>query len=172
LRPVAGQPLDRARGIAPPGGGRARRIGAAAGDQAAQIYQIRALLEGHAARVCAERASDEAIEHLAELNEQTQAAFRDGDLHEVIKRTGAFYEALFRVSGLTIALDIVQSLNARINRLRFLTISASGRRAEAAKEMAQIVRALRKRDADAAEQASHRHMHRVAEIATKRLSHN
>lgn len=141
-------------------------------DQAAQIYQIRALLEGHAARICAERASDEEIEQLAELNERIQVAFRDEDLHEVMRRTGAFYDALFNVSGLTIAFDIVQSLNARINRLRILTISSSGRRAEAAEEMAQIVNALRKRDPDAAEQASHRHMRRVAEIATKRLSHS
>ncbi|MFM6991169.1 MAG: GntR family transcriptional regulator, partial [Rhodoferax sp.] len=63
-------------------------------DQAAQIYEIRALLEGHAARTCAEKASSEAISRLAGLNEAIQAAFDRNDFHEVMVRTTAFYECL------------------------------------------------------------------------------
>lgn len=139
-------------------------------DRAAQIYELRALLEGHAARLCAEKASDATIQRLGELNDHIQAAFREDDFHEVLVRTSAFYEAMFIGSGLTMAWDIVQSLNARINRLRAMTISSSGRKAEAAAEMERIVQALHQRDPQAAQEASEAHVRRVAEIAAQRLA--
>lgn len=139
-------------------------------DRAAQIYEIRALLEGQAARLCAEKASDAAIEQLAKLNDRIQAAFKDDDFREVLVKTTAFYEAMFVAAGLAVAWDIVQSLNARINRLRSMTISSSGRSAEAAEEMARIVKALRARDPQAAQEASQAHVRRVAQIAALRLS--
>lgn len=137
-------------------------------NRAAQVYEIRALLEGQAARVCAEKASDEAIAQLDALNQRTQEAFRAADFHEVMLRTTAFYEALFNATGMTVAWDIVQSLNARINRLRAMTISSSGRSAEAAEEMERIMLALRQRDPQAAQDASQAHVRRVAEIAAQR----
>lgn len=139
-------------------------------NQAAQIYEIRALLEGHAARLCAENASAEAIERLDELNRQTQSAFEHNNLHQVMLRTTAFYQAMFEAAGMSVAWEVVQSLNARINRLRAMTIASPGRRNEAGQEMQRIVDALRRRDADAAQQASVAHLKRVAELAAQRLS--
>lgn len=138
-------------------------------DQAAQIYEIRALLEGHAARTCAERANSAALKRLIALNDATQEAFRQGNFHEVLVRTTAFYEALFHEAGLSVGWDVVQSLNARINRLRVMTISTPGRREEAAAEMHQIIEALQKRDPQAAEKASQEHVKRVARIVAERL---
>lgn len=137
--------------------------------QAAQIYEIRALLEGHAARVFAEKASPAAMQRLVGLNSAIQAAFGQQDFREVMVRTTAFYEALFQEAGLSMAWDVVQSLNARINRLRAMTISSAGRAAEASAEMAAIVDALQKRDPQAAQQASEAHVRRVAQIAAERL---
>ncbi|WP_028603427.1 GntR family transcriptional regulator [Ottowia thiooxydans] len=138
-------------------------------DQAAQIYEIRALLEGHAAHTCAEKADAAAIQRLVSLNAATQEAFRKDDFHEVLVRTTAFYEALFNEAGLSMAWEVVQSLNARINRLRVMTISSPGRKKEAADEMSKIVEALQKRDSKAAQQASQAHVQRVAQIAAERL---
>ena len=138
-------------------------------DQAAQIYEIRALLEGHAARTCAEKASPDAIARLVKLNEAIQRAFAKDDFHEVMVRTTAFYEALFMEAGLAMAWEVVQSLNVRINRLRAMTISSSGRKTEASEEMRRIVDALQKRDGDAAQDASQAHVRRVAQIAAERL---
>lgn len=138
-------------------------------DQAAQIYEIRALLEGHAARLCAEKATDETIRQLGELNALIQAAFKVKDFHAVLLQTSAFYELMFIGSGLTMAWDVVQGLNARINQLRAVTISSLGRDVEAAQEMGQILDALRRRNPQAAQEASQAHVRRVAEIAAKKL---
>lgn len=137
---------------------------------AAQIYEIRALLEGHAARLCAQRAGDAALRQLARLNEHTHAAFARDDHPTVLKRTHAFYEKLFAEAGMGIAWNVVQSLNSRISLLRAMTIASEGRKAESAAEMARIVEALKKRDPQAAEEASQAHVRRVAQIAAAALA--
>jgi DNA-binding GntR family transcriptional regulator len=139
-------------------------------DKAAQIYEIRALLEGHAARLCAERADDALIARLDAINGEIQAAFASNDFHGVLAKTSEFYELMFEGSGQIMAWEVVQSLNARINRLRAMTISSSGRAAEAAAEMRQILDALKRRDAQAAHDASVAHVRRVAEIAANKLA--
>lgn len=138
-------------------------------DQTAQIYELRAMLESHAAGLCAEHASDETIDRLSQLNDQIQKAFRKADHRAVLARTAAFYEALFNGCGRTVAWNLVQSLNARINRLRALTISTPGRSLEAATEMKNLVDALRQRDPAAAQSASRAHIARVAQIALETL---
>ena len=138
-------------------------------DKAMQIYDLRALLEGQAARLCAHKADEATLAQLAALNQQIQQAFEAQDLAKVMERTTAFYECMFLGSGLTVAWEIVQSLNARINRLRAMTIGSAQRKTAAAREMAALVAALRARDGDAAEQASRVHIQRVAEIALGKL---
>ena len=138
-------------------------------DRAMQIYDLRALLEGQAARLCAQKADDGTLDALAELNRQIQQAFERNDLALVMERTTAFYERMFLGCGLTVAWEMVQSLNARINRLRAMTIASARRKSAAAEEMEALVKALRARDADAAEKASRVHIQRVAEIALGKL---
>lgn len=138
-------------------------------DEAAQIYEIRALLEGHAARLCAEKASDATFDQLERINTRIQAAFHGKNFQEVLARTAEFYETLFMGAGQVVAWGVVQSLNARINRLRSVTISTPGREAEANQEMASILLALRQRDAQAAQEASAAHVRRVAAIAAEKL---
>jgi len=144
-------------------------IASLSADQAALIYALRGLMEGRAARLFAEAASDDALAHLATLNAAIQSAFKAGDHAAVVERTTAFYEALFQGAGMTIAWDIVRSLNARINRLRLMTIGSPGRQKEAAAEMDKILKALRKRDPAAAQEAAEAHVRRVAEIAGQAL---
>jgi len=140
--------------------------------RAAQIYALRALLEGEAARVCAEKASDATLAELAALNQHIQQAFARDEFTLVMERTTAFYQCMFLGSGLEVAWEMVQSLNARINRLRAMTISSAERKAATAQEMAALVDALLRRDGAAAEKASREHIHKAAEIAIGKLSRN
>jgi hypothetical protein len=85
--------------------------------------------------------------------------------------TAAFYEILFACAGKPVAWDVVQSLNARINHLRAMTISigrADAPRKTAIQEMYRILDAIRKRDA--AYRASVDHVQTVAEIARQSLT--
>jgi DNA-binding GntR family transcriptional regulator len=135
----------------------------------AQIYEIRALLEGHAASVCAQRASNETSERLAALVAAIEKAFARRDYRMVLAKTTEFYETMFMGSGETVAWEIVQSLNARINRLRALTISSSGRAPESIAEMTKLLKAIKRRNPVAARDAAVAHVRRAGEIAARAL---
>ena len=87
-----------------------------------------------------------------------------------MERTTAFYQCMLLGSGLDVAWEMVQSLNARINRLRAMTISSAERKSATSQEMAALVDALLRRDADAAEKASRDHIQKAAEIAISKIS--
>lgn len=139
-------------------------------NRARQIYDLRALLEGQAARICAEKATPETLTELSMRNQSIQDAFESAEFVLVMERTTAFYELMFLGCGLEMAWEMVQSLNARINRLRAMTISSAERKKATASEMQALVEALLRRDADAAEKAAKEHINKAAEIAIAKLS--
>ncbi len=139
-------------------------------EQAMEIYELRMLLEGHAARRCAEVASDAQLDHLSRLNTAIQEAFAARDSRTVMLRTSDFYQAMFAAARQHVALSVVNGLNARINRLRLMTIGAPRRAVSAGEEMGALVAALQARDADAAEAAAQAHVRVVAELARSIMS--
>lgn len=137
---------------------------------AAQIYEIRALLEGEAAKACAERADEHTVEKLASYIDEIRLAFEAQDHQRVKSLTSAFYECLFISGNKHVAWEIVQSLTARINRLRALTIASDDRGRQAVDEMRVILRAIQMRDGVRARAAAIAHVHRVAQIAQTLLA--
>lgn len=139
-------------------------------DEAHQIYEIRGLLEGIAARGCAERADKSFLAALDRSLDGIEEAYRIGDMPAVLAATTEFYSAMFKASGKEIAWGIVTSLTARINHLRSMTIKTPGRSVEGPKQMRRIVRAIRKGEGDEAFAAAQTHVRRASEIAQKLLS--
>jgi DNA-binding GntR family transcriptional regulator len=137
--------------------------------QAVEIYEIRALLEGHAASMFTQRAKDKDLVTLNALNTKIQKAIGKNDLSQAVTYTTAFYETLFAGANVPVAWEIVKSLNARINRLRLMTIGTPGREKQVAVEMEKILSALSQRDALAAQTAAVEHVQRVSEIAIRIL---
>jgi len=130
-----------------------------------EIYEIRALLEAHAARACAEQADEATFVRLKEIRVVIEQAFEQADFSRVLEYTGRFYETMFVGGGKHVTLEIVNSLNARINRLRFRTISAPHRRDESNREMRALMDALLRRDGQAAFEACMAHVERAAQVA-------
>ena len=139
-------------------------------DEARQIYEIRGLLEGTAARGCAEREDKSFLVPLEGALDAIEEAYRIGDMPGVLSSTTEFYRTLFQASGKEIAWGIVTSLTARINHLRSMTIKTPGRSVEGPKQMRKIVRAIRKGAGDEAFAAAQTHVRRASEIAQKLLS--
>jgi len=133
-------------------------------DEAIQIYEIRALLEGSAARACAEKATPEIVQQLSLMIDSVQEAFRNKDFDNVLLRVTAFYEHMFESGGKTVAWKLAETLNARINQLRAHTIRAPGRDKASFKEMKKILDAIEAKDGEAAERASAEHVQAVIKI--------
>jgi DNA-binding GntR family transcriptional regulator len=138
-------------------------------EKAAQIYEIRALLEAEAARACAARATPTDVKQLGAAIDRIEAAFAENNPREVLRMTTEFYEILFARAGKSVAWAVVQSLNARINHLRGMTIATPGRAKAAIREMHRILDAIKRHDADAAYEASLEHVQIVATLARKSL---
>jgi len=125
-------------------------------DEAQDLYNIRSRLEGLAARLFVENADDELIDKLEAALEVVVGAYERGDVHDVLGKKNSFYDVLYEgVKSETLA-SILTALHARIWRWRALGLTHPKRSRDRSKEsidnLRAIVAAIRKRDADAAEQ--------------------
>ncbi len=134
-----------------------------------EIYELRALLEGIAARACALTATDAQIATLERALQELLKAWASSEPIQVMRATAKFYETLFEAADKRIAWEIVQGLNVRINQLRSITIASVNRREPAIAEMNEIMSAIRARKADEAEAAARRHVEQAWRIAQESL---
>ncbi|MEO8243754.1 MAG: GntR family transcriptional regulator [bacterium] len=134
--------------------------------QAAQIYEIRMLLEQSAAAACASVADQPLKRQVGAAMaaiEATQGAAR-------IEATTRFYEVIFQAAGHHIAWEIVQRLNGRISRLRALTLASGDRQVSGPVRMARIAAAIQAGNPAAAAQAVCDHLTEAAAIARRLLA--
>jgi DNA-binding GntR family transcriptional regulator len=134
--------------------------------EAKDLYQIRAVLEGLAARLFTEHASDAQLKRLAEALEVVVKAYAGGDAQQVLETKNRFYDVLFEGAGSETLSSMLSSLHARIWRWRALGLSHPGRSTQRSKESVRNLRtmlgAIRKRDADAAERITREEANRAA----------
>jgi GntR family transcriptional regulator, trigonelline degradation regulator len=137
--------------------------------QAAQIYDIRRLLEAEAAADCALLADADVKARLRAALAALETAFAGATPQALYAATTTFYEVIFTAAGHEIAWEIVQRLNGRISRLRALTLATTDRRTSGPAHMARIAAAILANDPVAAAQAVRDHLRDAAEIARKLL---
>jgi DNA-binding GntR family transcriptional regulator len=139
-------------------------------EEAGQIYEIRAVLEGMAAGACAERIKPEDLRVLQLAMDELIAARDASDPLLSLKATGRFYQRVFAVSEKSVAWNVVEGLNVRINALRSMTIRTPERQAIAVAEMQRIFDAIARHDAEAARIAAIEHVEAAAATAKRVLS--
>lgn len=134
--------------------------------EAKDLYSIRAVLEGHAARLFVENATDAQLKQLAQALDGVAAAYDRGDAQQVLATKNQFYEALFAGAGSETLSSMLGTLHARIWRWRALGLSHPQRSDQSSKQSVKNLRALlsaiRKRDADAAENLTRTEAQRAA----------
>ena len=138
--------------------------------QVGEIYELRSLLEAHAAQACAERATPDLVARLRAIRRKIEAAFAAGEVPRVLEHTEEFYDAMFEGAGKVVSLTVVKSLNARINRLRAMTIATPSRSEESNREMNALLDAIERRDGETAAAASRAHIKRTSELALRVLA--
>lgn len=140
--------------------------------EAADIYEVRALLEGHAVYLFAERADPQSLTELRQALEAFEAAVRDADTVGLLRSTGAFYDVILSGCKNRIIAETITGLLARINLLRGRSMSLHGRPKHSARELRAIYSAVRRGDARGARAAAIEHIEkaRAAAQAALRLS--
>lgn len=126
--------------------------------EAVDLYAIRAVLEGLAARMFVEQGTDADLAALKEALERTIAAYDENDPEHILKVKNDFYAILFTGAGSAILSSMIDGLYARIWRWRALGLGhpkrTPGRSKESIGGMRSLYDALVARDAERAEKVA------------------
>jgi DNA-binding GntR family transcriptional regulator len=141
-------------------GARVRRV---SDDEAVEILQARAVLEGLAVRQAAERIDDAGVARLRSCLTRQRELLERGDLLGASDVNADLHATLLELSGHATAVRLIESLNARTVRYQYRTILIPGRPAASVAEHEAIVEAVCAGDVEKAELAMRRHLFNVAD---------
>ena len=137
-------------------------------DEARQLYEVRAALEGAAARLAARNATDEQIGSLRSAL-QAVATTESTDLVPMLELKNLFYDALIAASGNAIIGEQLDGVQARISQLRAVTLSHPNREDTMIHELTAVIDAIASHDADEAYRLSVAHVMAASAIALDHL---
>ncbi len=133
------------------------------------LYAMRALLEGYAAREFAKQADNASLKALKQAFKQLQQLSGTADKVALLEAKQVFYDVLLRGCDNDVVAEILPSLLTRINLLRATSFSRADRTPESLQEIAQIVQAIEFRDAAGAERAARKHIKQAQKAAIEVL---
>ena len=140
--------------------------------EADQLYKVRAILEGFAGQLFAERGSDGEIAALEKAVSDFERAIEDGNGPRLAIAKNAFYDCLMTGSGNIFARQMLTSLHNRINLLRMTSMNQPGRLRHSLAEIKEIAVAIGKRDGPRAASACKYHIEQAAKVALDYLRHS
>jgi DNA-binding GntR family transcriptional regulator len=146
-------------------GARVRRV---SDDEAVEILQARAVLEGLAVSQAAERIDDSGVGRLRTCLARQRELLEDGDLLAVSDANADLHAALLDLSGHGTAIRLINSLSAQTVRYQYRTILLPGRPAASVAEHTAIVEAVIAGNPREAELAMREHLFNVADAVRRR----
>jgi DNA-binding GntR family transcriptional regulator len=136
-------------------------------EEARDLYAIRAVLEGLAARLFVEQADDHQIAGLEKAFAFLQTAYESADADKMLEAKNTFYEALFEGAKSATLSTMIGMLHGRIWRWRALGLTHPSRSRQRAQESTNnllgLVHAIRARDAALAEKIIRDEVSKAAE---------
>lgn len=124
--------------------------------QVMEVYAMREILEGAAARFAAENARATDIKALQHLDQRFRSLPEDADAAARLNRL--FHEAIYEAAGNLYQKRMLDDLNDTLALLPDTTFSVAGRIEAAKEEHGAILDGIVKRDPDVAERAARGHM--------------
>ena len=137
---------------------------------AASIYQVRGALEALAAQLFAAQASAGQVAELEAAVQVLEQAYKARDVDRIVEAKRRFYAILFQGSGNSMIATILNTMNARITMLRRVSLSSPKRGPASLREIRAVLTAIKRRDPQAAYEASLHHIQQAAKVALASLS--
>lgn len=132
-----------------------------------ELYYMREVLEGTAARLAAQHASDVEISILEDLCRQYGEALDDEA--KLARSNRQFHDTLYRCSHNRYLSNMLTVLHDALSLLGRTTLASQERATETLREHEAVVDAVRNRDADGAEQALRNHIRAAQKVRMKQL---
>ncbi|MGE5390650.1 MAG: GntR family transcriptional regulator [Deltaproteobacteria bacterium] len=124
----------------------------------ADIFEIRAALEGLAAALAAERVTDEELEGMERHLVEKADAIARGDMERLVEVDTGFHESIYKASRNERLQGIINNLREQIQRFRATSLAYPGRMKQSLEEHRAIVEAIHARDAVLARQVTQEHI--------------
>jgi DNA-binding GntR family transcriptional regulator len=137
--------------------------------EASELYALRGLLEGFAAHEFARLASDDAIARFGKVAKELRAEAAAQNQEGVLRAKTALYGVLLDNCGNTLVREVLNSLYSRINLLRTTSLMHPDRLPESLREIDKLYKALKARDADAAQDLARLHVANAEKAAQRML---
>jgi DNA-binding GntR family transcriptional regulator len=128
-----------------------------------EIFQLRAVLEGLAARLATPLFTPQELEQLDRDHAASEDALAKGDLTLCSKLGKGLHDAIIDKADNEQLITMTRNLDASLMRFRALSDRVSGRLDISVREHRRIIDALRRQDAYAAEESVRDHLHSVLE---------
>jgi len=143
-------------------------------DEARDLYAIRAVLEGLAARLFVEHATTDQVEKLEHALIAVGSAYDGGETQRILEAKNSFYDVLFAGAGSETLSSMIGMLHVRIWRWRALGLGHPQRSPERSQESMRglrvMLKAIRTRDAGLAERAIREEVNKAAAEVTRLLA--
>jgi DNA-binding GntR family transcriptional regulator len=134
-------------------------------DEAQQLYELRALLEGHAGRACAQKRDPEILARLRQQYRQMVAVAGKEDRSDLLAAKTEFYAAMLDGCGNVFVQRFLNMLLNRVTLLRMTSMTQADRIGHSLVEIETILNAIEAGDENAAEQACVLHIRNAAAVA-------
>jgi DNA-binding GntR family transcriptional regulator len=141
---------------------RGARVRLVSEQEAVEILQARAALEGLAAREAARKITKATAAEVREVLARQKAALGRQDLLGASDVNAELHAKIVELSGHATAQRLIHSLNSQMVRFQFRTILIPGRPGQSLEEHSAIVEAVASGEPDKAERARRRHLTNVA----------
>jgi DNA-binding GntR family transcriptional regulator len=139
-------------------------------DEAAEIYEIRAMLESLVIRRFTEIASREQVATLEAIFAKVRLAAADNAVELIVTLMREFNAHVVAVARHSVAGDLLLQLDARISWLRIKAMATPGRLDSSLEEISIVLDHLRHRRPDLAAKAIHDSVMNAREAALRQLS--
>lgn len=122
------------------------------------IYDIRSYIEGEAARLVAERITDEEIGSLEEIVDLGDFYFEKKNYEKLVAMDGSFHERLYLLTHSKMMRHILSELHSMIKPYRVRSILSEGRTENTLREHRAILNAVKSRDGELAKKLMIEHV--------------
>ncbi len=127
------------------------------------IYKIRSILEGLCARWATEHITEEQLTELEEilLLSEFHLKKKDACAEQVSVLDGRFHKVLYEASNSRIMEHVLSDFHKYVKMARRMSVGSKNRAEKSIQEHKEILEAIKKKDADMAEQLANRHIMNV-----------
>lgn len=130
----------------------------------ADVFEIRAALEGLAAALAAERITEDELETMERLLVEKGDAIHKEDIDKLVEVDTKFHEAMYKASRNERLSSIISNLREQIQRFRLTSLSVPGRKQDSLEEHRNILEAIQASDVQLARQLAQEHIENAENV--------